>query len=71
MKKWYAVRVGKIPGIYRSWSECREQVHKYSGAVFKSFHTEDQAKTYMNTPFPSAYFIKKENLGDDKDDTYR
>ena len=33
--KYYAVRKGRIPGIYRTWSECQKQVTGYPGAVFK------------------------------------
>ena len=25
-KKYYAVKVGKTPGIYGTWSECEEQI---------------------------------------------
>lgn len=25
-KSWYAVRVGRKPGIYTNWDECKEQV---------------------------------------------
>ena len=37
--KYYAVRKGRIPGIYRTWSECQKQVTGYPGAVFKGFVT--------------------------------
>ena len=30
--KYYAVRKGKTPGIYNSWSECKLQVDGFSGA---------------------------------------
>ena len=35
--KYYAVRVGRKAGIYKTWSECKEQVCEYSGAIYKSF----------------------------------
>lgn len=28
----YAVRVGRQPGVYSSWEECHQQVHKFPGA---------------------------------------
>lgn len=37
LKKYYAVKEGRIPGIYESWEECKEQVDGYSGAIYKSF----------------------------------
>ncbi len=47
-KKFYAVKVGKIPGIYGTWSEAEEQVKGVSGAVYKSFFTEEEAREYIN-----------------------
>ena len=46
--KYYAVRKGRVPGIYYSWDECRAQVDKFSGAEFKSFHSEKEAELYLN-----------------------
>jgi len=37
MEKFYAVKIGKKPGIYTSWEECQKQVKGYSGSQFKSF----------------------------------
>lgn len=45
--KYYAVRVGKEPGIYRSWEDCKNQVHGFKGAEYKSFKTEEEALSYM------------------------
>lgn len=47
-KKYYAVKEGRIPGIYNSWSECEEQVKGFSGAVYKSFLTLDEASNFIN-----------------------
>lgn len=30
-----------------SWDECKEQVNGYSGAVYKSFTSEDEAKAFI------------------------
>lgn len=46
--KFYAVRKGRVPGIYTSWDECKEQTNKYPGAVYKSFDTEDAANAFLN-----------------------
>ena len=35
----------KKPGIYHTWDECKEQVNGYSGAVYKSFTNEEEAKS--------------------------
>lgn len=45
--KYYAVRNGKKPGIYRSWEACRAMVHGYPGAVYKSFGTEEEALAFL------------------------
>ncbi len=47
MKKYYAVRNGRIPGIYNTWDECRAQVDGFSGAEYKSFTLLDAAKDYV------------------------
>lgn len=47
MKKYYAVKAGKVPGIYRDWDSCKAQVHGFKGAMYKSFKTEEEALAYM------------------------
>lgn len=48
MQKYYAVRVGKTPGIYTSWSLCEVLVKGYPGAKYKSFTDLEEAKAYMD-----------------------
>lgn len=36
-KKIYAVRKGRIPGIYDTWGETEQQVKGFSGAEYRSF----------------------------------
>lgn len=45
--KYYAVKVGKTPGIYRNWDDCKAMVHGVPGAVYKSFRTREEAETFM------------------------
>lgn len=45
--KYYAVRKGRSPGIYRSWAECQKEVHGYPNAEFKSFKTLEDAEAYI------------------------
>ena len=40
--------MGKIPGIYGTWSETEEQVKGFPGAVYKSFSTEEDAIRYIS-----------------------
>lgn len=45
-KKYYAVKIGKEPGIYSTWDECKEQVNKFPGAIYKSFKTLEEAEKF-------------------------
>lgn len=45
--KYYAVRVGKQPGIYETWEDCKSQVHRYPGAEYKSFSTRKKAEEWI------------------------
>ena len=43
-QKYYVVWQGKVPGIYTSWDECRQQVEGQEGAKYKSFKTLAEAQ---------------------------
>src|SRR5690625_2638503 len=43
-QKYYVVWKGKNPGIYQSWEACKQQVHGFQGARYKSFKSYDEAK---------------------------
>ena len=42
--KFYVVWTGRIPGVYTSWEECREQVDGFPGARYKAFASRDEAE---------------------------
>lgn len=46
-KKYYAVQKGRKPGIYETWAACEAQVKGFSGAVYKSFPTLNEAQAFM------------------------
>jgi ribonuclease HI len=46
-KKWYAVAIGRTPGIYRDWNTTKLQVNAYSGAQYQGFSTEQEAQEYL------------------------
>ncbi len=46
-KKFYAVKTGRVPGIYGTWAECQQQTNGFSGAVFKSFGTRQEAEAFI------------------------
>ena len=45
--KFYAVKKGKIPGIYNSWDDCKKMVDGFPGAVYKSFKTLEEAEAFV------------------------
>ncbi|XP_032068366.1 ribonuclease H1 [Thamnophis elegans] len=45
---FYAVRRGRRVGVYGTWDECNEQVHKYQCASFKKFATKKEAWAFIN-----------------------
>lgn len=46
-QKFYAVRVGKKPGIYENWDICKPLVEGYPNAQYKSFKTLEEAKAFV------------------------
>lgn len=46
-KKYYAVKKGKITGVFNSWDECRDAVEGVSGAQYKGFVSMEEALGYL------------------------
>jgi ribonuclease HI len=46
-KHYYAVRIGREPGIYRTWEECKVQVDGYAKAQYKGFGSLEEAEEYL------------------------
>ncbi len=49
MNRYYAVKKGRIPGIYFTWDECKAQVTNYSGAQYKKFSTKEEALEFIGS----------------------
>lgn len=49
MGKFYVVKKGRKVGIYKTWSECQEEIKGFSGAEFKSFKNMEEATKYLYT----------------------
>lgn len=49
MVKYYAIAVGRQPGIYTDWPTAESQVKGYSGAKYKSFATQPEAESYLSS----------------------
>ena len=46
--KYYAVRIGRNPGIYYTWDECKRETMGFKGASFKKFSTREDAEAFIN-----------------------
>lgn len=65
-QKFYAVRQGRVPGIYKTWAECQEQTTGFSGAVFKSFESLAEAEDFMNGANQFSHSSSKAKKMNDK-----
>jgi len=61
---FYAVKEGRQPGVYNTWDECFEQVNGYSGAVYKKFKVEADARAFVLGGAPEP--VKQSNVIDDQ-----
>lgn len=46
-KKYYAVLKGRKTGVFANWSDCEEQIYRFSGALYKSFKTRGEAEAAL------------------------
>lgn len=49
-KKYYVVWVGRQPGVYSTWEECKKQVTGFVEAKFKSYPTREIALVAFQKP---------------------
>ena len=66
MSKYYAVKVGKIPGIYLTWDECKINVIGFPNAKYKSFNTIEEAQEFSGIKFDISQLDKEDNKEDNK-----
>jgi len=64
--KFYAVKIGRSPGVYHTWAECKASIDKYKGAVFKSFGSLEEAQDFARsrikpTPPPGLLPFEKDD----------
>jgi len=57
----YAVKKGLVPGIYKTWVDCVEQVNGYPGAVYKKFDDINEAISFVYTNKKNKTEIKEKN----------
>lgn len=62
-KKYYAVCVGKTPGIYHTWDECKAMVDGYPGAKYKGFASLAEAEAFLEgVEYTQAEVAKEKSL---------
>ncbi|ART78522.1 ribonuclease H [Sutcliffiella horikoshii] len=53
-KKYYVVWSGKQTGVFRTWEECKRQVHGIPGSRFRSYPTEEEAQQAYGSGGPKG-----------------
>jgi len=48
---FYVVHKGRVPGIYGNWIDCKKQIDKFDGAIFKKFEKKIDADTFLKNGF--------------------
>lgn len=46
-RKLYAVKKGKVTGVFKTWEECRDSVEGYPGAEYRGFSSPEEAYAYL------------------------
>jgi len=64
-KKFYAVKKGKVTGVFKTWEECKASVDGCSGAEYKSFTTVEEAEAYMGMEEAESLKTREETMGND------
>ncbi len=57
---YYAVKTGRTVGVFDSWAACQESINGFSGAVYKSFKTKEEAQAYLDDVDIYLETIKKD-----------
>lgn len=74
-KKYYAVKAGRVPGIYDTWADCEANVKGFAGAEYKSFGSAEAAEEYLGKKSKDAelagsgiVFSEPSSVSDELDD---
>ncbi len=65
-KYYYAVKDGKVPGIYFNWEDCKKQVIGYKGAVYKKFESIKEAESFIEGDKVKDLEFDLKNLSEDE-----
>ena len=53
-KKYYVVKVGRVPGIYFNWDDCKKMVDGYPKPVYRGFETLAEAEAFYQGTAPAG-----------------
>ncbi|KAI7903076.1 Caulimovirus viroplasmin-domain-containing protein, partial [Cokeromyces recurvatus] len=67
---FYAVRQGRQPGIYSTWTECQANVQGFSGAVYKKFNTYEEAQSFCASGSISSSTLSQQNYNNKPSNAY-
>ena len=54
-QKYYVVWVGKTPGVYDNWNDCKQQVYQFENAKYKSFESKAEAEAAFKQGYEKFY----------------
>jgi ribonuclease HI len=52
---YYAVKQGRVPGLYRTWKKCEEQIKGFPSASFKKFTNKKEAEDWLSGKIEDTY----------------
>lgn len=61
-KKYYTVWKGIVPGVYDNWKDCHKQTVNFKGALYKSFHSEKEAKNALKFSYSDYQNSKNQSI---------
>ncbi len=69
IQRYYAIREGRRIGVFYKWSDAKQQIENFSGADYKVFDNEEDAKEWVkrkhagiNCSECTSRFVDKEEL---------
>lgn len=66
-KNFYVVKKGRMTGIFDNWNDCKKAVDGFSGAEYKGFSNEYDAKAYLEGRKPEVMQFTVHNVSKQKE----
>ena len=65
-KKFYAVKVGRVPGIYSNWDDCKSQVEGFPNSEYKGFARLSEAEEFVGKEVLDSMKLKLSNFSQEE-----